>query len=193
MAVDEQLTELNRQEIRRRMKSYSQLNLRIISRGVPLVGKTGAFWSWRVLKPMGIDPHSLFRDNTLRCWPPKRGDSNYPIGEERLQAEKCCRQYDRFDLFSPDLAVVAFHPASLLGSREGGKGGRDITPLYLLSAAVKKARDFVDLGHRVVLLLGGKATKAWLGYGEQVTRYNGHYAWSREMATRFQEDGDDDA
>ncbi len=166
LAVDEA-------EIARRRAAYPDIPTHLLLRGAPLVGKSGALLEQWILRPAGLKREDLYLDNVLRCLPPKgKNDSHYPIGEDRKQAEKLCRHYDRWDEFDADIAVATLHPAGLL---------REPTPLPLVAhpqrGDMRKARDFAEQGYKVRVLMGGKAVKQVLGYGETVTRYRGHYTF----------------
>lgn len=155
-------------ELAIRKRDYAEIDSRYIRLGVPVVGATGAalqFWVWPKL---GIKREECYIDNTIRCLPPKgKNGEAYPTGEDRKEAEKLCRQYDRIGDFKPDVAVVSIHPASIL---------REITPLPLLVKDFEKVRDFTSQSRRVVTLLGGKAAHAFLRYASNVTKWRGHYA-----------------
>lgn len=151
---------------------------RFIQIGAPLVGKSGRMvdsWCFRNtgIQRFADDEDGVFIDNTLRCLPPKSGKgasaSHYPKGEERKEAEKCCRHWDRWALMNADIAVIGIHPAAIL---------REVTPLPLLNKGTfERARDFVLQGYKVICALGGKAAKRVLGYGENTTRWSGEYKW----------------
>lgn len=98
--------------------------------------------------------------------PPNKTGASYPIGEEKGKAEFCCRQYDRVQHFPGKVVEVSLHPASLL---------REVTPLPLLIKDFEKAVSFIRQGYKTVLLLGGRAADAFLGYADNVTRWRGHY------------------
>ena len=67
----------------------------------PFIGKAGFVLKQWVIKAV---PHmqlawekgEITLANTLRCLPPEIKGRAYPKGEEKLQAEACCRQYDNF-------------------------------------------------------------------------------------------------
>ena len=99
-------------EFEHRLAAYPQIEKRLLLTGKPLVGKAGALFDFWLLKSVGIKREDVFLDNTLRCLPPKHGDSHYPTGETRKKAEACCRYYDRWP--KADLAVINLHPAALL-------------------------------------------------------------------------------
>ncbi len=156
-------------EITRRMNAFPNLERKHVNKGIPIVGRSGWLVDQWILRAAGIRRHELFLDNTLRCFPPKgKNDSHYPIGEERKEAERICRQYDRWEEFKPEIAVISMHPASLL---------RDPSPLSLIVEDFKKMRDFAKQGFKVIGLLGGKSAKQFLKYGETVTRFRGHYQY----------------
>lgn len=67
----------------------------------PFVGKAGfALENWLIKAVSHIklawDKGEITLGNTLRCLPPEIQGRAYPKGDERLQAESCCRQYDHF-------------------------------------------------------------------------------------------------
>lgn len=156
------------QELAIRKRDYPDVEERYLRTGVPVVGATGAalqFWVWPKL---GIKREECYIDNTIRCLPPKgKNGEAYPTGEDRKEAEKFCRQYDRLHHFRPDTLVFSLHPAGIL---------REITPLPLVVKDFEKVRDFTAQGRRVLALLGGKATHAFARYGSNVTKWRGHYA-----------------
>jgi uracil-DNA glycosylase len=137
------------------------------------VGKAGfELWGW-ALPPVGLARKDIFIDNTLRCLPPRNGDSAYPKGAERKRAEAHCRQYDRWNKFNPDIIVETLHPAAIV---------REPTPLWLQIKDFEKARDFAKRGLKVLVLCGGKAVKWFLGYGDNVTKWRGHYEYNSQAA-----------
>jgi hypothetical protein len=158
-------------EVAIRKRDYPDLPMRYITRGVPVVGRSGFELVQWAFPAAGLRRSEIFIDNTLRCLPPKNGDSHYPDGAERKLAEAFCRHYDRFgrSQFQPDISIVSLHPAGII---------REPTPLWLQVKNLEKARDFITTGAKVLLLAGGKAVKWWLGYGENVTRWQGHYEWN---------------
>lgn len=67
----------------------------------PFVGKAGfALKNWLIravsMMQLAWDKGEITLGNTLRCLPPEIQGRAYPKGEEKLQAEACCRQYDNF-------------------------------------------------------------------------------------------------
>lgn len=149
-------------ELARRRAAYPALPDRFIRQGAPVVGKAGSlYWKW-MMEPVGLRREDVFQMNALRCKPPKVGASNYPTGDVRKEAERCCRQWDRHG--AVDTAVVTLHPAALL---------RDITPLSLVSEDMRKARDYARQGRRVMVLGGGKAAKVFTGSREGTTYWRG--------------------
>jgi len=154
-------------EIERRRALYPELDERFIRQGAPVVGRAGTlYWHW-MMKPVGLQRSDVFQTNVLRCKPPKHGDSNYPTGDVRKQAEKCCAHWDRHAAFGVNTAVVTLHPAALV---------RDITPLPLVVEDVRKARDYMLEGRRVMLLAGGKPAKVFTGGRENTTYWRGDTA-----------------
>ncbi len=153
-------------ELAVRRRDFPGLDERFIRTGVPAVGATGSVLEQWLFPVVGMRRDKLFIANTLRCLPPKSKRDAYPKGEERKAAERCCRQWDRWDKFRPDAQLVTLHPAAIL---------RDVTPLPLEIEDFKKARDFRAAGRRVMILLGGKAMKAFTRIGENVSKFRGHY------------------
>lgn len=154
-------------EIARRHKAFPDVDERLLRKGAPIVGPSGVEIDMWVLPVIGIQRRELFIDNTLRCLPPKAKDgSHYPTGDDRKEAERCCRHWDRLDQFRPNAMVITLHPAGIL---------REVTPLPLQIKDFEKGRDFVRAGYRVAMLVGGKSAKAFLRYGESVTKFRGDY------------------
>lgn len=163
-------------ELTRRKRDYPDIPVELLSRGAPIVGRTGEILHWWTWPAAGVKFKDLFVDNTIRCLPPKEGENNYPTGEIRRRAEQCCRQYDRWHLMKADCAVISFHPAGI---------AREVTPLPLLVENFRKAMSFVAQKMKVVVLCGGKAVKVWLGRGENVTFWQGDYEAVGEPRTKF--------
>lgn len=72
-----------------------------VTAGEPFVGKAGfALKNWLIRAvahiQLAFDKGEITLGNTLRCLPPEIQGRAYPKGEERVQAEACCRQYDNF-------------------------------------------------------------------------------------------------
>lgn len=70
-----------------------------IGEGVPFVGKAGFVLKQWLMKAvptlqLAFDRGEISLANTLRCLPPEIQGRPYPKGEEKEQAELCCRQYD---------------------------------------------------------------------------------------------------
>lgn len=169
-------------EISIRKRDYPEMDSRYIKTGVPVVGPSGnVLFNW-ILWKAGLHRDDAFIDNTIRCLAPKsKTGAAYPTGETKKAAELHCRQYDRIGEFKPNTALVSLHPAGLL---------REITPLPLAIKDFEKVRDFLTSGRRTVVLLGGKAASAFLGYASNVTKWRGHYAalaadWSDTYKQRF--------
>lgn len=153
-------------ELAERERAYPGLDRRFTRVGAPIVGATGVELEMWGFPKSGINRGELFIDNTLRCLPPKSKQGAYPTGEDRKEAEKCCRMWDRFEEFKPDVALVTLHPAGIM---------REITPLPLQIADLTRAKDFAESGLKVMVLNGGKASHAFLRYAENVTKWRGHY------------------
>lgn len=157
-------------ELERRSLLYPHLVGAYLRRGVPVVGRSGMeLFSW-ALRASGIGRRDVYIANVLQCYPGKGKDGTvaYPTGKDRKHAESCCASlWWRLDsIFKPDIAVINFHPAAII---------RDVTPLSLQIAAFTRAIRFVQDGYKVLVCCGGKAAKAWFGYGDNVTRWVGHY------------------
>lgn len=70
-----------------------------IEKGEPFVGKAGfVLYSWLIHAvphmKLALDRKEISFGNTLRCLPPEVQGRPYPKGEEKVQAEAACRQYD---------------------------------------------------------------------------------------------------
>lgn len=163
-------------ELERRKRDYPELVAisptqqapsRFLKVGAPIVGKSGSLMNSWVFPKVGVKREEVFVDNTLRCLPPlNKQKQPYPIGVERAKAESCCRHWDRVQHFKPDLVEITLHPAGIL---------REVTPLPLLIKDFEKASAATRQGFRTLVLSGGKAAEAFLGYGDNVTRWRGHY------------------
>jgi uracil-DNA glycosylase family 4 len=69
--------------------------------GVPFIGKAGfVLRQWMVKNApsvqISLEKNRVTIANTLRCLSPEIQGSAYPRGEEKLQAEECCSQYNQF-------------------------------------------------------------------------------------------------
>jgi len=145
---------------------------RFYSIGAPVVGESGGIlFSWE-LASLQLTRRDLFIDNSLRCLPPKQGDSQYPTGEVKKKAEAMCRQYDRWGEFEPTVDLINIHPAAI---------AREPTPLPLGIKTFEKAKHFYMGGERPLVMCGGKAVSMWIGHGSTVQTWLGHY----EMETKF--------
>jgi hypothetical protein len=163
---EEILYEADSAEVARRTLRYPELGDRYLRRGVPVVGKSGGILFGWGLSAVQVTRQDLFIDNTLRCLPPKVKDSQYPTGNDRKKAEAWCRQYDRWDEFNPSVSLINIHPAAI---------AREPTPLPLMIKAFEKAKHFAVAGEKPLVLCGGKAVGAWLGYGGTVQTWMQHY------------------
>lgn len=72
-----------------------------IVQGEPFIGDAGFVlknWLMKAVSYIQLawDRGEITIGNTLRCLPPEVQGRPYPKGDERLQAESCCRQYDNF-------------------------------------------------------------------------------------------------
>lgn len=145
----------------------------------PLVGATGRLFTYRLITELGYTRSDVLLANTIRCNPPGNA---YPVGALRKQAELRCRQYDKaLDEYDPNYFVVTLHPAVLL---------RTWSLLRVIQADMMKSQRFAAKGHRVLVLLGEKATGLVLpGIDGGVTRWRGHNGpldWS-EVSKRWKE------
>jgi hypothetical protein len=180
-------------EIERRHLAFPALEDRFILKGAPVRGASGAELEGLVFPQVGgLKLDDCFLENTLHCASPD-DDHLYPHGVEKEVAEACCAYWNRLvqietpwerEVFVPEAVVASLHPAGLLKEKGGG-----IVALPLQIDTFKKAMSFVKQeGMKVLVLAGGKAVKWWLGYGESVTRWCGHYAaedgetWSSRIA-----------
>lgn len=169
--------DIDQAELARRRSAFPALDERFLRRGKPVVGKAGAILFGWGLGALEIRRDACFIDNGLRCLPPKGKQGPYPTGATRLRAEACCRQYDRWDVgFRPSHSLINIHPAAVI---------RDTTPTPLMVRTIEKASQLVSQEARPLLLFGGKSTKLWLGYGENVTRWCGHWAAETELTQRL--------
>lgn len=166
-------------ERRRRHALYPTLDSRYIVRGAPVVGRSGfELFSW-ALKSTGINRSHVYLANVLQCYPGKAPDNTvaYPKGAARRAAESCCVSlWWRLDLFNPTHSIINFHPAAIV---------RSPVALPLQIAAFRHAKQLADEGHKVVVCCGGKAAKAWLGYGENATRWCGHTQEENNLTKRL--------
>lgn len=155
-------------ELQRRERDYPELaGTRFVKVGAPVVGESGSLLNQWILPKVGVRREDVYVDNTLRCLPPKNKQGQpYPIEEEKAKAEGCCREWDRVQKFDVKVVELSLHPAGIL---------REVTPLPLLIKDFEKAVGFTRQGYNTLLLLGGKAAEVFLGYGENVTRWRGHY------------------
>lgn len=151
-------------EIEIRARDYRSLPAQFRIKGAAAYGWTGQELEYWVLGKFGLKRADMFVDNVLRCC---FAPEDYPTGTKRREAERHCRQYDRWHLFLDDTsrALITIHPAAL---------SRDITPLSLQIADFAKARD-MSRTSKVLVLAGGKAAKLFLGYASGVLRWRGHY------------------
>jgi len=72
-----------------------------VDQGKPFVGRAGwVLRSWLIRAvpaiQLALERGKVTIANTLRCLPPEIHGRAYPRGEEKEQAESCCRQYDDF-------------------------------------------------------------------------------------------------
>lgn len=161
----------------RRRDLYPGLDPQHINRGAPVVGRSGSeLFSW-ALRAAGITRRDVYLANVLQCYPgknPKDGTVAYPKGKNRKLAESCCSSlWWRLDqIFKPDYSIINFHPAAII---------RDATPLPLQIAAFVRAKKICNSGAKVLVCCGGKASLAWFGYGENVTRWVGHVQRETEL------------
>ena len=154
-------------EMKRRTAAFPNIPPRLLSRGVPVVGRTGAVLNFRLLERAGIQRSEVFLANSLRCLPAKSAQgANWPTGNEKNIAVSVCRQYDRLIEFQPTVAIFTIHPAAIL---------REVAPELLIVEDLRKAKEFVDQGERVVVFMGGKAIDTYFGYFSNPAKSRGHY------------------
>lgn len=154
-------------ELERRKRDYPEISGNFLKVGAPVVGKSGSLLNQWVLPRTGFRREEIFIDNTIRCLPPNNGQGQpYPTKDEKAAAESCCRVYDRVQAFNAQVVEVTLHPAGIL---------REVTPLPLLIKDMEKASSFIRQGFHTLVLMGGKAAGAFLGYAENVSRWRGHY------------------
>jgi hypothetical protein len=157
-------------EFARRRVQYPNLAPRNIEVGAAVVGKAGAtLFSW-MLEPLGIYRVDIGLVNTLHCYPGKKPDGTiaYPIGDIRKRAEACCSTlwWNVLREWKPSIAIICLHPAAI---------SREPSPLPICLKAIEKAKHFSLQGEKVLIVMGGKAAKAWLGHSENTTIWCGHY------------------
>ena len=80
-----------------------------IDEGLPTVGKAG-YWLWHnIMQQVGVTRDECSIGNSLRCLPPiNRQGEHYPIGQTKVDAEKCCRQYDIWHKFDESVPLMLF-------------------------------------------------------------------------------------
>lgn len=167
-------------EIERRRKQYPTLEPSWITKGAPVVGRAGnLMWFW-ILAPLNLIRPDVAVFNTISCYPGKGPDGQffYPTGNVRKRAEATCAELWLRPLleWQPTRVVEAMHPSAL---------SRDITPLPVVRRAVEKAKMFAARGERVLLIMGGKGAKHFLGYGENTTRWCGHHQEESDFTRRL--------
>lgn len=79
-----------------------------LAAGGPFIGKAGfVLENWLIravpLLRLAKEKGKISYANTLRCLPPEYQGRAYPRGQERLQAEAACRQYD---IWSPTVHTI---------------------------------------------------------------------------------------
>jgi len=156
-------------ELARRRAAYPDVPVSILSRGRPIAEGAGELFG-QALRPLGLTQRDVYVMSVIRCCgdmtDPKKA---YPTGDVRKKAEATCRMWDRH--VQPDILVSNFRPVDLVG---------DITPLPLQVRAFEKAKDFVAQGHKVAVLCGPRAVKAFVGFHENVNRFVGDYTWNTD-------------
>jgi hypothetical protein len=167
-------------EIERRRKLYPDLEDKWTRVGAPVVGRAGTLmWYW-ILQPLNLQRSDVAVFNTLHCYPGKSADGTfaYPKGNVRKRAEATCAHTWLQPLleWDPTISVIAMHPSAI---------SRDVTPLPVVLRAIEKAKVFAAKGERVLVLMGGKAAKHWMGYGENTTRWCGHFQFETEFTRRL--------
>ena len=111
--------------------------------------------------------------HTLFSW----GLKNSGLHESDVCILQC--GIDAIDTLEADFSVINFHPDDI---------SKSVVALPLQIAAFKIAKRLADEGHKVVVCCGGKAAKAWLGYGENVTRWCGHTQKENSLTRRLRKD-----
>lgn len=166
-------------EIERRRKRYPELGEKWTNVGAPVVGRAGfLMWNW-ILMPLNLQRSDVAVFNSLCCYPGKSADGTfaYPKGNVRKRAEATCAEKWLQPLleWNPTVSVVSMHPSAI---------SRDVTPLPVVLRSVERAKVLAAKGERVLLLMGGKAAKHWMGYGENTTRWCNHWQietpWTRQ-------------
>lgn len=161
-------------EIKRREALYPGLEEKWIRLGSPATSWDDiitTMWNW-ILSPMGLQRSDVGLYFTLNCFPGRDGSRKllWPKGDFRKKAEATCAGLWLGPLLAwdPTVSVVGMAVASR----------SDSTPIPIALRAVEKAKMFAKQGERVLLLMGNRAARHWLGYGENSTRWAGH--WQRE-------------
>lgn len=158
-------------EIERRKSLYPGCDH--ISRGVPVVGAAGIQLFASALKAVGLQRRDCYIANVLQCYPGKdsKGEVAYPKGDARHTAESCCaRLWWRIEQeFKPTISLINIHPQAL---------NYNVVAFPVQVAVFAQAKKFMREGHKVVVACGAKAASSWFGYGENVTKWAGH--WQHE-------------
>ena len=170
-------------ELQRRRTLYPSLETKFVNIGAPVVGRAGYFLWTNLMSPLGLQRTDVAIFNVCQCACGKDADGTffYPKGAERKRAEATCAELWLQPLLSwhPTVSVVGMHPSALV---------RDITPLPMVLRAIEKAKQFYLAGERVLLLLGGKAAKHWLGYAENTTRFVIHHQHESDLTYRLRQE-----
>ena len=169
-------------ELTRRRESYPKLDNVFVRMGAPVVGRAGQTLWWWMMKPSGLQRSEVGIFNTLHCFPGKKLDGTiaYPAGDIRKKAEACCSTLwlEELRKWNPTISISCLHPAGL---------ARQIAPLPMALRAIERAKLFASRGERVLILMGGKAVKMWMGYGESVTKFVAHWQDETEFTNGLRE------
>ena len=120
-----------------------------IVNGVPMSGRAGRYWTHEFLEPLGVEHKDLYLGNVIRCYP---NAGEFPVGKERIQAVKVCRQWDRIAEYKPNVIGVTFNPTTLLRNPQQTK---------FLRRALTRAKELSDAGYRPLLLMGEEAVEVF--------------------------------
>lgn len=124
--------------------------------GAPLVGNTGDFVNYHILRPLGIPRSALLIGNTIRCRPRM---NEYPTGKLRVEAESACRHWDdKLIEFDPNWIIHTYHPSAIFKKPQ---------VVEFVKRAMKDAWAMRKT-HRPLVTMGVKAmnlTEPWLKGG----------------------------
>jgi len=147
-----------------------------IETGKPLCGPSGFVLDKWVFPAAGLSGVPHLKGNVLRCHTPS---NKYPTGKLRKSAEANCRQYD-FDHSQFDYTLVTLHPSGVMRNK--------YDPLPLLVRDFERVKWLLDLGHRVLVLMGSEAMEMFAPHLKQskegVSAWRGHY-WPSSLNTNW--------